>query len=438
MVPSQSVKTPQDDELANSSLKVMDDSLETGLAESLPAQPHHVRAPIRHSWLYRTISFFILASIATGLVVTRSKWQPVLDAFIRPNASADKPKPRPPLVTLAEATIESIPQYINCLGTVTAFNSVIVKSRVDGELIDVAFREGQIVEQGQMLAKIDPRSFASVRDQFAGQLQRDEAALQLASLNYERAKKLPLGEAMTQQELDEQFAMFKQSQANVEVTKALLSNAALQLTYTDITAPIRGRVGLRIVDRGNMIKASDPTGLVVITQLQPISVVFPIPQDEIPRIQKRLGEAGATEVRAYDRSFQTLLATGKLAALDNQVDSNTGTLRLKATFDNETEALFPNQFVNIRLLVRAWENAIVVPTSSIQRGADFSYVYVAKEDSTVDVQRVVIAFAEAGKSVIESGLTAGQKVVTEGTDKLQPKGKVTLPGAKGPDAPARK
>lgn len=404
----------------------------TGSAQkSASLSPSKNRAWVRR-WLYRLVSLTVLSGTAAGFYFTREKWLPKLDAFVRPNANAEKPKPRPPLVTVVEAEQNSVPQYINCLGTVTAYNSVVVKSRVDGELVDVAIQEGEMVTQGQLLARIDPRSYQAARDQAAGQLERDKAAMELAKLNFDRSKKLPPLEVLSQQERDEARAAFQQAEAVVEVSKGLLSNAELQLTYTQITAPISGRVGLRLVDKGNIVKASDLNGLLVITQLNPISVVFPIPQDEIPRIRKRLQETNSTDVLAYDRSFKNLLATGKLTALDNQVDAATGTLRLKATFENEAGALFPNQFVNIRLLVQSWDNAVVIPTSAIQRGPDFQYVYVLGEESTVDVQRVVVAFSEGGKSVIETGLVAGQKIVTEGTDRLQPKSKVTLPGTGPP------
>jgi multidrug efflux system membrane fusion protein len=336
------------------------------------------------------------------------------------------------LVSIAKAQKETVPQYINCLGTVTAFNSVVVKSRVDGELVEVSSQEGQMVEAGQLLAKIDPRPFDAARDQAKGQLQRDMAGLELARLNYERSKNLPVGDTLSQQERDELEAVYKQAQAIVEVDRATVANAELQVTYCSIVAPIRGRIGLRLVDRGNMVKASDPNGLAVITQLQPISVVFPIPQDEIPRVQKQLSTSNAIPVFAYDRSFQNQLATGTLTAIDNQVDATTGTLRLKATFENTDDALFPNQFVNIRLLVKQWDDSIVIPSSAVQRGIDFLYVYAVQEDSSVEMAKVTVAFSEGGRSVISSGLEEGQTVVTEGTDKLQPKAKVTLPGAPSP------
>ncbi|MEI8210895.1 MAG: efflux RND transporter periplasmic adaptor subunit [Planctomycetota bacterium] len=392
-------------------------------------------SPAWRTWGYRIVSFVLTAS-AVGLAVwTRERWEPALDAWIRPPAS-DPRKTRPaPLVTIASAKKESVSQFINCLGTVTAFNSVSVKSRVDGELVDVAFREGQMVEAGQLLARIDPRGFEAARDQTQGQLQRDLAALELARLNFERSKNLTSETSLSQQERDEFDAIYKQAQAVVDVDRAALANTELQVTYTKITSPIGGRVGLRLVDQGNMVKASDPNGIAVITQLKPISIVFPIPQDEIPRVQKQLAASKSVPVFAYDRSFKEQLAEGTLTAIDNQVDATTGTLRLKATFENEAENLFPNQFVNVRLLVKQWEDSIVIPSTAIQRGADFLYVYVVGDDSTVDVARVDVAFSEAGRTVVASGLSEGQLVVTEGTDKLQPKGKVTLPGASKESAP---
>ncbi|MDX1925981.1 MAG: efflux RND transporter periplasmic adaptor subunit, partial [Pirellulaceae bacterium] len=254
----------------------------------------------------------------------------------------------------------------------------------------------------------------------------------LSKLTYDRMKVLIVRDAASQQEVDESAAAMRQMEAAVNVDKASLANAELQLSYTKITAPIRGRVGLRMLDRGNMVKANDVTGIAVITQLQPISVVFSIPQDDIPAVRQRLNEAGSIEVLAYDRSFKELIATGNFTAVDNQVDASTGTLKLKATFANEKETLFPNQFVNIRLLVKQWEDAIVVPSTAIQRGPDFPFVYIAKEDETVDIRQVEIAFSDAGKTVIQTGIAAGEKVVVEGTDKLQPGGKVTLPGSKPP------
>jgi membrane fusion protein, multidrug efflux system len=383
----------------------------------------------KKSRIYQVVSFLLTAGLLGIGYWTRERWEPSLEAWIRPAAGEQGRKPRSPSVPFAIAAKESVSQYINCLGTVTAFQSVVIRSRVDGELIEVAFQEGQMVEAGQLLARIDPRAFEASRDQAQGQLQRDLAALELARLNYERSKNVKSETTLSQQERDEFAAMYKQAQALVEVDRAAVANTELQITYSNIVAPIGGRVGLRLVDQGNVIKSSDANGLAVITQLKPISILFPIPQDEIPRVQRQVTSGNPVPVFAYDRSFQNLLAEGTLTAVDNQVDATTGTLRLKATFENTDENLFPNQFVNVRLLVKQWNDSIVIPSSAVQRGADFLYVYVVGEDSTVDVARVTVAFSEAGRSVIESGLVEGQRVVTEGTDKLQPKTQVTLQGA---------
>ena len=380
-------------------------------------------------WWYKLLSFSWVASALGIGYWTRSRWEPVIEGWIRP-AAANRPKPRAPVVSIAQAMQESIPQYINCLGTVTAFNSVTVKSRVDGELVEVTFEEGQMVQEGQLLARIDSRSFVAALDQAKGQLQRDSAALELARLNVERSKNLPTGGTLSQQERDELEAVYKQAQALVDVDRALVSSAELQVAYCNIIAPITGRVGLRQVDQGNMIQASNPNGIAVITQLQPISVVFSIPQDEILRVQKQLAENAQVPVIAYDRTFQNKLAEGTLTAIDNQVDPTTGTLRIKAVFENTQGVLFPNQFVNIRLLIKQWSDAIVIPSSAVQRGADFQYVYVVQSDNeTVDIAKVQVAFSEAGRSVISQGLQGGDRVVIEGTDKLQPKGKISLPSA---------
>ncbi len=405
-------------------------ALERGAESSDPSATHKPGRIPRRNWIYRILSIAIVL-ISVGLIYgTRTRWQPVVDTWIRPVSVSGKKddvsgkkgdkKSRGPVVTLATVETESIPQFINCLGTVTAFNNVVIRSRVNGELIEIDFQEGQMVEEGQLLARVDPRAFEAALQQARGQLQRDQAALELARLNNERSKSLSQGDALSQQERDELEALFKQAEAVVEVDRATVANAELQLDYCTITSPIRGRVGLRVVDRGNVITANDPRGLAVITQLNPISVLFPIPQDEIPRIQAQLANTESIPVLAYDRSFQTPLAKGHLTAIDNQVDPTTGTLRIKAKFDNEDNGLFPNQFINIRMLVKQWDDAVVVPSSAIQRGDNGLYVWVALENEIFDVLPVQVAFAEAGKTVISEGLHAGQIVVIEGTDKLKP------------------
>lgn len=388
-------------------------------------------APRPTSFWWRWTKRLVLLALIIAAATTYKTWRPWVDKWIpAPAAKATRPPMRPTPVAIAKAKQESVDLYINALGTVSAFNTVTVKSRVDGELKQVTYKEGQSVKQGDLLVELDARPYEALRDQAKGQLQRDEAQLELAKVNLQRAKQLRARDANSQQEYDEQLALFKQAESIVKVDQANLQNAQLQVDYTRITAPISGRIGLRIVDTGNIVKANDPTGIMVITQLQPISLIFAIPQDDIPRVQTHLNKTGELKVTAYNRDFSTTIAEGSLTAIDNQVDATTGTLRLKATFANEDNLLFPNQFVNVRLKVETLENAITVPSIAVQRGPQDRFVYVVKKgekENTVDVRPVTVGPSEGLVTVIKSGLEADEIVVTEGLDKLQPGSKVNLP-----------
>ncbi|WP_082846474.1 efflux RND transporter periplasmic adaptor subunit [Planctomyces sp. SH-PL14] len=377
-------------------------------------------APSRRGWL----GWVVLLALAGGAWYARPYWYPRVHALLVPAGPKAPPPPRAVPIVATTVRERDINLYINGLGTVTAFNTVTVRSRVAGEVVKVAFTEGQTVKEGDLLVEIDPRPFIAARDQAAGTLAREDANLSLAQVNLKRTEDLMKSQASTQAVYDQQLAAVQQSEAAVKVAKAALENAELQLTYCRIVAPITGRIGFRLIDKGNIVQANDPGGLVVITQLDPITLQFTIPQDDIPRVLEQMNIEGSLQVDAYDRDFKRKLATGKLSALDNQVDATTGTLRLKATFENKNRALFPNQFVNARLLVDAVEKAVVVNTSAVQRGPESTFVYVVKSDETVELRNIELGPSEGLDTSIKNGLKVGELVVVDGVDKLTPGAKV--------------
>jgi membrane fusion protein, multidrug efflux system len=326
---------------------------------------------------------------------------------------------RPVPVSVASATVQDFPVYLTGLGSVTAFNTVNVKSRVDGQLVAVNVREGQEVKKGELLAQIDPRPFQVQLEQGQAQLYRDQAQQRDAQLNYQRFRDL-LREsgAMSQQQVDTQKAQADQLEGASRADQAAINNAKLQLTYSRITAPISGRIGLRLVDPGNIVHAADPNGLFVITQMHPIAVVFTLPEDRLPAVAQRM-KKGALTVDAFSRDNRTQLASGKLLTIDNQIDQQTGTGKLKAVFENTEGVLWPNQFVNVRLLLDVRKGSVVVPSVAVQRGPDGSFVFVVKPDKTVDTRPVTVALAEGNVTAISNGLQSGDSVVTDGQDKLQ-------------------
>jgi len=329
-------------------------------------------------------------------------------------------------VAAVEAKKVGFSVYISGLGSVTPVYTVTVRTRVDGQLMEVLYREGQIVSSGEVLARIDPRPFEVQLTQAEGQMARDVAQLKNAQLDLERFQVLWKQDSVAKQQLDTQEALVRQLEGTIKTDQGQIDSAKLQLVYCQITAPISGRVGLRLVDPGNIVHVTDTNGLVVITQLQPITVIFPIPEDSLPQVLARLKSGERLPVEAYDREMKQRLAVGSLLTVDNQIDPTTGTVRLKAIFSNEKNELFPNQFVNARLLVDVRRDATVVPAPAIQRGPQGTFVYVVKADRTATVRMITVGEIQGGETSIKSGLSPGELIVVDGADRLREGTKVDL------------
>ena len=322
-------------------------------------------------------------------------------------------------VAVAKVETRDLPVYLSGLGSVQAFYSVLVKTRVDGQLVAVNFREGQEVKKGDLLIQIDPRPFQAAVDQAEATLFKDQSSLNDAKINLDRFKQLFQEGVISRQQLDTQTSLVGQLEGAVRADQAQVETAKLNLAYTHITASIGGRVGLRLVDPGNIVHASDPNGLLLLTQMHPIAVVFTLPEDQLATVAQHM-HRGALAVDAYSRDDQTKLASGKLLTIDNQIDATTGTAKLKAVFDNQEQALWPNQFVNCRLLLETRKNSTVVPAAAIQRGPQGAYVFTVKQDKTAEMRQVTVTLMDGNFAGISSGLTPGEVVVTDGQDKLQP------------------
>jgi multidrug efflux system membrane fusion protein len=340
-----------------------------------------------------------------------------------PKQQAQAAAPRAVSVAIAPVQKQDLPVYLVGLGSVTAFNTANIKSRVDGQIMQVNFKEGQTVKQGELLIVIDPRPYEVQLEQMQAQLFRDQAQLRDAKLNLDRYTTLIPSGSISQQQVDTQKALVDQLDGTVRTDQAQIDNAKLQIVYCHITAPFNGRVGLRQVDPGNIIHASDTNPMLILTQLQPIAVIFTLPEDVLPTVSQHMKNT-TLQVDAFNRDDQTKLATGKLLTIDNEIDPTTGTAKLKAVFDNKDNQLWPNQFVNINLLLETRKNSTVLPTAAILRGPQGTFVYAVKPDKTVEARPVTISLTQGDITVVASGLNPGDTVVTDGQDKLQTGSKI--------------
>jgi len=391
--------------------------------DELRAPPEMGPSKSRRGWLW--LILLLAAAGAGGWAVHH------FDLLGTKTDAPAKAATRPVPVVASAARRSDVNLYLSgLLGTVTAFQTVTVRTRVDGEITKVYFTEGQMIKAGEPLVEIDPRPYEVQLAQAEGQLARDQASLTQSRQDLKRDVELLKTKSVTPQVYDAQISTVGQFVGAVKTDQAMIANAKLQITYCHITAPFSGRIGLRLVDMGNFVQAAGLTGLAVITQLQPIAVIFPVPQDDIFRVQQKFNGGEELVVDALNRDLTAKLATGKLLAIDNQVDVTTGTVKLKAVFQNEDNLLFPNEFVSIRLLIDIKKNVVVVPNAAVQHGPNSTFAFVIQPDQTVQMRQLTVGATENDQTIVDKGLAAGEMVVTEGTDKLQDKTKIVLRGGK--------
>jgi multidrug efflux system membrane fusion protein len=362
--------------------------------------------------LFLAVALGVICAFLSGCTTGDSKQQ-----------KAQAAGPRVVSVAVAKVQQQDMPVYLVGLGSVTAFYTANIKSRVDGQIMSVNFHEGQIVKEGDLLILIDPRPYQVQLEQMQAQIFKDQATLRDARLNLDRYTTLIPSGSIAQQQVDTQKSLVDQLDGQVRTDQAQIDNAKLQLVYCHITAPFTGRVGLRQVDPGNIVHAADTNPMLILTQLQPIAVIFTLPEDQLPTVAQHMKNA-TLMVEAYSRDDQTKLATGKLQTIDNQIDQTTGTAKLKAVFDNKDNQLWPNQFVNANLLLATRKNSIVLPTAAILRGPQGTFVYLVKPDKTVEARAVTVSVAQGNNTALASGLNPGDSVVTDGQDKLQTGSKI--------------
>jgi membrane fusion protein, multidrug efflux system len=402
--------------------------------EVAPAIPRTTPDPIikpRSSMRFRIGLGVIAVLIALG-VFQIARW-------VKSSASSGGRFPQGAAQSVGAATVGQgdVRVIVNALGTVTPIATVTVQSQISGYLTEVPFKEGQMVQKGEFLAQIDQRPYEVLKAQYEGQLAHDQGLLAQAQLDLKRYETLAQQNSIARQQAEDQFFIVKQYEGSVKQDQGLVDAQALNITYCHIISPVTGRVGLRLVDPGNYVQTTAATGIAVITQMQPITVIFPIPEDDLPLIMPQFYAGTPLAVTAYDRANVRELATGQVYAVDSQIDTTTGTVKIRAQFDNTDNALFPNQFVNARLLMKTLRNAVTVPTSAIQRGAPGAYVYVINSDNTVSVRQISVGPIDGSTAAVNSGLSAGERVVIDGTDRLRDGLRVSIappPGAPAPGA----
>ena len=379
-------------------------------ADGEPVAPMPQRGGCGLAAIVITLAVILVLGVGAYFLVTHFMGGSAKTAAGGKGAKGDIP------VKVAQAKRGDMNIYLQGLGLVTPLNNVTIKSRVDGQIMQIPYIEGQIVKEGQLLIQIDPRPYQAQLEQAEGQYTKDAAQQTEAQVDLNRYLSIP--NSVTQQQIDQQKALVQQYAGSVESDKSAVDNAKLNLGFCQITAPITGRIGLRLVDVGNIIHATDTTGLAVIAQIQPITVVFTVTEDQISEVFRRPDHGDGLPVQAYNRDLTQVITTGKLLAIDNQVDPTTGTVKIKAQFDNTDNALFPSQFVNAKLLVDTLKNIVLIPAAAVQLGPQSSYVYVVKPDKTVQLQNVKVGPREGNEQAIDEGIEPGQSVVTDGVDKL--------------------
>jgi membrane fusion protein, multidrug efflux system len=400
------------------------DETAPSLRRTLPSAPVVESKPRRTNLV---VGLIVLIGLAAG-----GYWYYHTQYATQPATTAKRTGPQAPPQSVGVATIGQgdIRVIVNALGTVTPIATVTVQTQINGQLLEVGFTEGQFVKKGDFLAQIDPRPYQLLQAQYEGQLAHDQGVLAQSQIDLTRYQKLAEQNSIARQQYEDQVYIVQQNQGTVKLDQAQIDQQKLNVIYCRIVSPVTGRIGLRLVDPGNYIQTTNTTGIAVVTQMQPITVIFPVPEDDLPDILPQLSAGKSLEVYAYDRANVKQLATGRVMALDSQIDTTTGTVKVRAQFDNPDNALFPNQFVNAQLLVKMLHDTVTVPTAAIQRGAPGTYVYVVNADDTVSVRPINIGPNDGPMAAVNSGLSVGERVVVDGTDRLRDGAHVVIPGAK--------